>query len=522
MKHYTHSRTLQLLLTMLAIVIMVFTVQMLPTGQLKTANAAALAQKPVTGNPIQRENLLPGTPDWRITNPSPLDPRSNSYVGIEGYSSVTSVAAGNTISFAVNTNTTTFNADIYRLGWYQGSGARLEQTLSGLAGHSYSIPAPRSRDGLVQANWPSAFAITIPSTWVSGEYLVKLTNANGLQGYIPFVVKSYRKSDFVFIHSVNTDEAYNTWGGTSLYQDLTQRLAVGRAYKVSFDRPFSQFYGAGHIFYWEYPMIRWLEKNGYDVSYISDLDANNSSTILQGHHGVLVVGHSEYWSGSMRSHLQAAISSGVNLGAFGGNQIYWQVRYESSSTHVPNRVMTCYKDASLDPLNNINNNAVTVEWRSQPVTNAEQILLGSMSSSMVSQGYPWVVNNAASWVFAGTNLQNGDSIPGLVGYEYDRVFTTVPFAYPTPTTITGADGVDGVEVLSASPVTDTYNNADVSNSTLYTAPGGARVFNAGTIQWSWGLDDYESATALSTAAQQITANILHNFVTGSTTAATLG
>lgn len=214
MKHYTHSRTVQLLLTMLAIVIMVFTVQILPNGQLQTANAAALAKKPVTGNPIQQENLLPGTPDWRITNPSPLDPSSNTYAGIEGYSSLTSVAAGNTISFAVNTNTTTFNADIYRLGWYQGSGARLVQTLSGLAGHSYSIPAPRSKDGLVQANWPSAFAITIPSTWVSGEFLVKLTNANGLQGYIPFVVKSYRKSDFVFIHSVNTDEAYNTWGGT--------------------------------------------------------------------------------------------------------------------------------------------------------------------------------------------------------------------------------------------------------------------------------------------------------------------
>jgi hypothetical protein len=219
----------------------------------------------------------------------------------------------------------------------------------------------------------------------------------------------------------------------------------------------------------------------------------------------------------MRAHLQAAVNRGVNLGAFGANDIYWQIRYESSTSLVPYRVITCYKDASLDPFSSKNPSNVTVEFRSEPVNNPEQLLLGSMYDSMVGSSFPWVVNNASSWVFAGTNLHNGDSIPGLVGYEFDRAFTTYPLAYPMPTTIAGADGVNGVELLSASPVIDTYNNQTTSNSTLYRAPGGAYVFNAGTMQWSWGLDDFEAPNVVNPAIQQITANLLHTFLTGTAT-----
>jgi hypothetical protein len=273
-------------------------------------------------------------------------------------------------------------------------------------------------------------------------------------------------------------------------------------------------------------MIRWLEKNGYNVGYISDVDVHLSSTVLQGHLGNLIVGHGEYWSGQMRNHLQAAVNSGVSLGSFGGNDIFWQIRYESSSNGVANRVVVCYKDASLDPLYNKNNSQVTVNFRSSPINKPEQTLLGSMYDSYfdesdTGQGFPWVVNNASSWVFAGTGLHNGDSLPGLVGYEFDSFFP----GYPSPATITGADGVSGVEILAASPVTDIYNTQSTANATLYTAPSGARVFNAGTIQWALGLDSYSpiatSPNLMNPAAQQITANILHNFLTGLTTPATL-
>ncbi len=468
-------------------------------------------------NPIQRENLLPGTTSWQISDPAPQD--TSNYTNdqsIEGYASMTSVGNGQTIRFAVNTVSATFRADIYRLGWYQGLGGRLMQSIVNIRGASQSIPSPDPQTGLVEANWSWTFSVTIPSTWVSGIYLVKLTDLKGEQTYIPFVVKTTRKSPFVLIHTANTDEAYNIWGGTSLYQDMTGTLPAGRAFQVSFDRPFYSNFGAQYVLTWEYPMIRWLEKNGYDVSYISDVDVEANPGILLGHRGILIAGHSEYWSLDMRNNLQAAINQGVNLAAFGANDIYWQIRYNASPAGVPDRIITCYKDAALDPFYGKNNAEVTVQFRQDPVDSPEQTLLGSMFNSYFPEddnnhGFAWVVSDAASWVFAGTNLQNGDSVPGLVGYEFDSYFPNDP----QPATITGADGVNGVEVLASSPVTDVYGNQSIANTTLYTAPSGARVFNAGTIQWSWGLDNWTLLSnppdAANPATQRITANILRNF-----------
>lgn len=491
---------------------MLFTSPALQSSISTTAKAASAT----TLNPIQQENQLPGTPDWQIVKQPPADTKNYSHdQGIEGYATQTSVMVGSSIGFAVNSITSTFNADIYRLGWYQGIGARLMQSFTNIPGKSYPVPAPVAKTGLVAAKWPTAFTLPVPSSWVSGMYIVKLTDANGEQMYVPFVVKSPVKSDLVLVHTANTDEAYNVWGETSLYQDFTQKMPNGRAYQVSFDRPFYYNQGMGNIFNWEYPMIRWLEKNGYDVSYVSDVDLNsNNSNVLLGYKGIVIAGHSEYWSAAMRSNLQKAIKSGVNLAMLAANDIYWQIRYTTSATNAPARIIICYKDASLDPLSSTQPALTTIQFRNSPVSKPEQAILGSTYNSYFQgSGDPWVVSNASSWVLAGTNLHNGDSLPGLVGYEFDEVSTK----YPDPQTIVGIDGVSGVEVLSDSPVTDIYGQQDDANTTLYTAPSGARVVNMGTIQWSWGLDDWGclyngQPSVVSTAAQQITANILNNFV----------
>ena len=513
MKHL--RKTLSLLLLSVVIAGLLLTAQLMPgkVQQVASADSSTL-------NPVQQENLLPGTPDWQITKQPPADTTNYSHdKGIEGYTSQTSVMVGSTINFAVSTVTSTFTADIYRLGWYQGIGARLVQTIANIPGKSYSVPKPQASTGLIEAKWSWAFSLQVPSNWVSGMFVAKLTDTNGEQIYVPFIVKSPTKTALVMVHTANTDEAYNIWGGTSLYQDLTNKVAAGRAYKVSFDRPFYYNQGMGNMFNWEYPMVRWMEENGYDVSYLSDEDLTNSkSNALLGYKGILIVGHSEYWSSSMRANLQVAINSGVSLASFAANNIYWQIRYQASSYSGANRIIVCYKSASLDPMSQTKPQLTTVNFRSAPVLLPEQSLLGSMYNSYLQgSGDPWVVSDATSWIFGGTNMQNGDSIPGLVGYEFDSDSAQ----YPSPLTATGADGVKGVEILSTSPVTDVYNNQTVSNSTLYTSPNGARVINMGTIQWAWGLDSFGTAynaqaTVVSQSAQQITANILYNFVTGST------
>ncbi len=495
------------------------------------ASLPAMAKPGSHLNPIQRENQMPGTRDWQLTDPAQEDGTVFHYPAIEGYTWASSVEAGNAIKFSVSTTAASFSAAIYRMGWYQGKGGRLIQSIAAIQGNTYPVPAPDPDTGLVQARWPLAFTLQTNAHWVSGMYMVKLTAANGQQSYIPFILRSSQASAYAFIHAVNTDEAYNFWGGTSLYNDFTHAFKAQRAFKVSFDRPFEQDTGAGLFFWFEYPMVRWLEQHGYDVSYLADPDLQNAPTLLQKYHALLVVGHSEYWSKQMLATLENAVNQGINLAVFGANNIYWQIRYEASqnagSQSLPDRVLVCYKDKALDPLYGKDNSVVTVKFRDDPLNNAEQSLLGSMWAGQWEPrkgSYPWIVADASNWIFAGTGLKNGDSLPGLIGYEYDKVDPTY-FMPP------------GVAILSNSPVVNDINQQkDVSNSTLYTTASGARVFNVGTFEWSWGLDSNFSVEkewspgshapypgVVNKAAQKITANILQNFLrTGNTPLASRG
>jgi len=453
-------------------------------------------------NPIQFENQLPGTTTWQLTNPASY--QSGRFADIEGYPWAESAIAGDTLSFSVSTNSQFFTADIYRLGWYGGTGGRLKKSIASIQGHFYPLPPMDQQTGLVDANWPVSFTLSIDSSWVTGIYIVKLTATNGKQNDIPFVIRSQRPAALLFVHGDNTDQAYNPWGGKSLYEFNSSNGK--RAYKVSFDRPLADqgSPGWGNLFRWEYPMIRYLEKRGYDLGYVSSVDAYTDAGVFKNHAGVLIVGHQEYWTKESRDHLEAAVDQGVNLAVFAGDTMGWQIRYEPSQ-NMQNRIIVCYKDASLDPLTGKDNSHVTI-WPGDSLVNRPvQSLLGSMSRGYFhGPGYPWIVANATSWIYAGTNLSSGDSLPGLVGYEYDGVYQN----FPVPA---------GLQIVAKSPVDGIGRPHDEADATLYIAPGGARVFNASTIQWSVGLDDYGSITmglkpVVNPSIQKITDNILQNFL----------
>jgi len=459
-------------------------------------------QEVIQPNPITYENQLPGTTAWELTNKASFN--SDRFADIEGYPWTESAIAGETLSFSVSTKSHSFTADIYRLGWYGGTGGRLMKSIPSIAGHFYPMPHMDPQTGLVDAKWPTSFTLTIDPSWVTGIYIVKLIAANAKQNYIPFVIRSQRSTAFVFIHGDNTDQAYNPWGGKSLYEFNSSNGK--RAYKVSFNRPLANEGrpGSGELFAWEYPMIRYLEKQAYDLGYVSSVDTYTDANIFKKHAGVLIVGHHEYWTKESRDHLEAAINQGVNLAVFAGDTMGWQIRYEPSNSS-QNRILVCYKDASLDPLTHKDNSHVTVGFRDSLIDRPVQSLLGSMSRGYFhGPGYPWVVADASSWIFAGTNLKNGDSLPGLVGYEYDSVHKD----YHVPA---------GLKIVAKSPVDGIDHPHDEADSTLYTAQSGARVFNASTIQWSEGLDDYGSKTmhfspVVNHSAQKITDNILENFL----------
>jgi len=474
---------------------------------------------PPTQNPIQVENAKAGTADWQLTNPA-TDHE------IEGFASQTSVDRGEAINFFVNTADPTFTLEIFRLGWYNGLGGRRLTTAVTLPGTAQPIPSPDPVTGLAECQWTNPYVLTIPNSsdptnWASGVYLAKLTaTTSGKQSYIIFVVRDdARRSDFLFQSSFNTFQAYNNWGGKSLYD---WNSPGGAAVKVSFNRPYAfgdqptsasgvgagefltniqpadQTYASG----WEYPFLRFVEREGYDVTYSTDVDTHSSGDQLLNHKAFLSVGHNEYWTWEQRAHVTAARDARVSLGFFSANTIYWQVRYEPGADGAPNRTIVCYKNRALteDPFYLSGDPAqlqrVTVRWRDAPVNLPEDALVGVMYYTNPVHG-DFIADSTSNFVYANTGFSSGSSIPGLLGYEVDQMFGHAPDG-----TVRVAHSVYGTGAQ------------DFSDSTFYTASSGATVFAIGSMQWSYGLDDYGvpdvRPSFLSSTAQQITRNVLNH------------
>ncbi|HSX24462.1 MAG TPA: N,N-dimethylformamidase beta subunit family domain-containing protein [Candidatus Andersenbacteria bacterium] len=412
---------------------------------------------------------------------------------IEGYASNPSIVQGQTLDLHISSKTPDNSATIFRLGWYGGVGAQKITALSNIHAIPRKIPSADSGTGLVQPNWPITTTVQIPSNWRSGIYLIKLKNQDGFESYIPFVVKDASPhASIALVHTDTTDQAYNAWGGNSLYRGSTKKLGVTRAVTISLDRPLIQNDGAGYILEWEYPMIKFLEKNGYNISYISSSDIVADPNILKKFKSVLLIGHDEYWTKIQFDAYEDAVKSGVNLGIFAANTDYRQVR-------INNRVLIGYKDSyKSDPEFDEDETQATTEWRSPIVHRPESTLIGAMFATQVPKAFPLVITNPNHWVFAGTNVTQGQAIPGMVGYECDKVFS----GFPKP---------NNLEVLTESPVVNMKDAPDVCQSTIYQAPSGAYVFNAGTIQWSSALDSFHSRFGENPIIQQVTKNILNKF-----------
>ena len=320
MKSKLPRRTAALVTTMaLCAVLLVTGVTAAPSG------AATVDPCGLGGNAVACENTKAGTPQstWDTPNPSTT---------IEGFATDTSVNVGSTINFKVKTPSTAYRLDIYRIGYYGGSGARLITSVNPSAHLPQTQPAciTQSSTGLIDCgNWGVSASWAVPSTAVSGVYEAKLvrTDSPGLNNQIMFVVRNDAShSDLIYQTSDTSWQAYNSWGGNSLYVGNP----VGRAYKVSFNRPYNtrQSTPSGEDFFFnsEYPMIRFLEANGYDLSYQSGLDTDRSGARLINHKTFLSVGHDEYWSGTQRANVEAARDAGVNLAFFSGNIALWKTR----------------------------------------------------------------------------------------------------------------------------------------------------------------------------------------------------
>lgn len=445
-------------------------------------------------NRIVEENRRPGTTHWQLYSISQQGE-------VEGYASATSVNAGESIQFHVRSTEPSFRIQIFRLGWYGGLGGRAMTEQLELPGLLHSLPSMEPGTGMVECTWPPSLSLTIPGHWISGGYLAKLTApVSRKEKWIPFIVREDgRRSDFLFQSSVTTSHAYNNWGGKSLYEFNSSNAQP--ASKISLNRPYVRGSGSGDFVHrWEYNMIRFLEREGYDVRYLTNIDTHARPWLLQTARAFLSVGHDEYWSWQMREHVTMARDSGIHLGFFSANTCYWKIRFEPGFDGTPERTIVAYKERAYtaDPMRD-DPRSITNTWRHHPTGLPEERLIGVMYVDSQIDG-DIVVTEPDHWVYGATGLRYGERLPGLLGYEVDRVF---------------GQGPEGVEVVARSPYVRTDNGATGwSDMTCYRAPSGAYVFATGSIQWSWGLDAFNDGRRTSRhhpAAEQITRNVLDRF-----------
>ncbi|WP_207211750.1 DUF4082 domain-containing protein [Promicromonospora panici] len=450
------------------------------------------------GNPVVCENSKPGT------SPQVWDIEGAGDPSIQGFATEMSVDAGSRVAFKIDTDARAYTIDIYRTGWYQGLGARKVAQVAPSATLPQRQPecAWSEPVELVDCgSWAVSAAWDVPATAVSGVYVAHLTRQDtGGQSHITFVVRDDGStSDMVFQTADTTWQAYNTYGGSSFYSGGANQ----RAYKLSYNRPFNtRGLASGRDFYFsaEYAMVRFLEQNGYDVTYIAGADTHRDGARLLNHDVFLSVGHDEYWSGPQRAAVEQARDAGVHLAFFAGNEMYWRTRWEPSvaGPSTSHRTLVSYKEtwsrAKIDP-----SSEWTGTWR-DPRYASTAAGAGRPESELIGTQY----------------MVNYSDLPLTVSAEEGKLRiwrSTTLASLPAGTSQALAQHTVGYEsnedldngfrpqglIRMSTTVGDVpeylqdFGNTVAPgvtrhNITMYRAASGALVFSAGTVQWSWGLD----------------------------------
>jgi hypothetical protein len=435
------------------------------------------------------ENARPGTSAWRITDLGAPD-------AITGYASEQSVLPGQSFRLYVSTTASSFRVDAFRFGYYHGHDARLVWESPPVRGRAQTAVRIAPGTHMVTAPWQPSMTIAT-ANWPVGSYLLRLDSSSGPERYVPITVRSASTAGRVVIVNDNTTwQAYNAWGGYSLYQGPDGRPA-DRGYAVSFDRPYD-LDGADKFIFFDQAAIALAERTGVPLAYETDVDLDQHPGLLDGARAVVTLGHDEYYSRVMRDALTAARDAGTNLAFLGANAIYRHVRFADGD-----RVMICYKDAAIDPLSGKDNADTTQQWRDAPDPRPESVLTGVFyECNPVSA--PYVVYDPSSWIFAGTGAYRGERFNGMVGPEYDRLNPAVP--YPRP-----------IQVLAHSPLT-CDGVATFSDSAYYTVSSGAAVFASGTMRWVCAMRGPHCGHGVGWAAERFvdraTQNLLRAFAAG--------
>lgn len=461
----------------------------------------------VVNHPVFLENLQQGDWDWLIL---PGNRAINNEIC--GYSDRDSVPVGQAIKFKIRSSAAPDQCEIkvYRMGYYSGAGARLKTTATITTTAQSTTPTVDATTGLYQFNWADSYTLNIPSDWVSGLYVARITQVStNKQSEIYFVVRNDSiTSDIIYNVSFDNYRAYDNFAFVQserrgLYDF---RSASARSVKVSKNRPLDcSTYGwttGERATNYDLPSIRWLERMGYRVNYCVNEDISVGRVNLQNYQTYMDAGHNEYWTKEYRDALEASLTAGKNLIFLGANIGYWQTRYEDADSYGGFRTIVCYKSPNNDgvtPSRSADPVSPTTRFRDTAINRPEWLLLGGgIVGTADLVGFDWVPSNLSDPLFANTGFVAGDKIPGGIGLEWDRSHptnkpvvkqgTNFRILAVSPATSYNADG----DYSPDFGLTDPANFQSEAHTTYYEAPSGGKVFHAGSISLQRALDATET------------------------------
>lgn len=407
------------------------------------------------------------------------------------------------------------NLTVWRLGHEGGNGGRLVADLGVVEAVPATPPVFESETGLVScSHWPALCTFTVDPNWKSGVYMVRadtLSQPTRSTDAI-FVVTPTKIHDIIVIIPVTTWVAYNGWGGRSLY-DGGGFTGLPRAHAVSFDRPMKPVgspiweLNQGHPFFtWEYPLIRWLESELFDIGYVTNLEVGRGE--LPAKSLIISAGHDEYWSSAMRDTLDLSLAAGRSLFWAGANGMCWNIRLTATNLG-EDRTLTCWKDHLSDPIMASEPKATTGRWGEWPLYRSESDTIGlrwvDWDFSLNRRPATWIAKNTDHPIFEGTELRDGDRVPGIVGDEWDALDPSSPMAN------------HGVVIGETECLMGANLGPSRGHSYMFRADGGGLVLATGTTSWAWGLDAStleDRETAADPRLQALTRNFINATLSG--------
>lgn len=469
----------------------------------------------IVSGAITAENRLPGTTSWQITGTSD---------GIEGFADTTYAAAGDHVGLYVSTVASSFSVVAYRMGYYGGAGGRQVWASDQIPGVKQpKCPVTSGINMVACDNWTLSLTVPITSAWTSGDYLLKLEGSGGQASYVLLVVwDPASTATYVIMNRSLTEEGWNTYGGYDFYQGLGpcppgsgSYPPCNRARVVSFDRPFTGD-GSSDFLTNEYPLVRWAEEQGLDVTYVSDITVDAHPDSVLKHRALLSLGHDELWTYDERKAVQAAFDHGVNVAFFGSAAVLRHARLQSSPLG-PDQEEVDYRASTEDPLYGAGDPLQVTgnTWGSPPSSLSETMLVGEQYSGYVLPGHmsaALTVSDGSAWIFQGTGLSTGSAVPGVIASDIDHLAPTGKF--PEDLQVFGHSAVPLTDVFTSQ---GKWNGFTYSDMTYFTQTGSlAGSFDSGTVTWILSMTPCPATTPQCPAntVSAITGNLLRVFGQG--------